>query len=301
LNANAIYQPGARRRTLQHTRLWLPASITVVLILILGAPLTAYAAPGDLDPTFSGDGEQTTDFAGGLDRAYGIAVQTDGKIVVAGSSVSAAGDTDFALARYNANGNLDNNFDGDGKVTTDIGGLDNAIRAIALQPDGKIVVAGYADNSVTLWNFALARYNPDGSLDTSFSGDGKQALDFNLGYDLATALVIQADGKIVVGGSVDIFAGDNFGLMRFNADGSLDTSFSGDGMQSTDFGGDDGLGGLVLQANGRIVAADANPRWPQCHPGAKRDAPQHGHGDYRAGGHRHPHRLPGAIRRCAVR
>jgi uncharacterized delta-60 repeat protein len=198
---------------------------------------------------------QTTDFAGGIDRAYAIAVQADGKIVVGGVAASATGDLDFALARYNANGNLDNNFDADGKVTTDIGGLDNAIRALALQPDGKIVVAGYADNSVTLWNFALARYNPDGSLDTSFSGDGKVALDFNLGYDEAADVVIQSDGKIVVGGSVDLFSAENFGLMRFNSDGTLDTSFSGDGMQTTDFGSEDSLSGLALQANGRIVAA----------------------------------------------
>jgi uncharacterized delta-60 repeat protein len=255
LNLNNTYRIDGRRRALPRTPLALLTSVVMVLLLALSQPLLTYAAPGDIDPTFSGDGEQTTDFFGGIDRAYAVAVQADGKIVAAGYAVTASGEDDFALARYNANGNLDDNFDGDGKVTTDVGGLDDVARAIAIQPDGKIVVAGYADNTVTRLNFALARYNPDGSLDTSFSGDGKVAFDFNLGFDQATAVVIQSDGKIVAGGSVDMFAGDNFGLMRFNSDGTLDTNFSGDGMQTTDFGGDDGLGGLTVQANGRIVAA----------------------------------------------
>ena len=255
MNANNTDRTGVRRPTLPRTTLGLLTSVAVVLLLALSQPLLTYAAAGDIDPTFSGDGEQTTDFSGGIDRVYALAIQADGKIVAAGSATSSAGDTDFALARYNANGNLDDNFDGDGKVTTDFGGLDDGIRAIAIQADGKIVVAGYADNSVTHWNFAVARYNPDGSPDTSFSGDGRNALDFNLGYDLASDLVIQTDGKILLGGSVDLFSGEDFGLMRFNGDGTLDTTFSGDGQQTTDFGSNDGLSGLALQANGRIVVA----------------------------------------------
>ena len=149
----------------------------------------AVAAPGDLDVSFSGDGKQTTDF-GGSDLAAAVAVQADGKIVVAGSS-----DGNFALARYGVDGALDPSFSGDGLVTTDIGGTDDG-QGVAIQPDGKIVVAGGSEG-----NFALARYTTGGGLDPSFSGDGKQTTDFGL-EDRATAVALQADGRIVVGGIV---------------------------------------------------------------------------------------------------
>ena len=124
------------------------------------------AAPGDLDVSFSGDGKQTTDF-GGSDAAAAVAVQADGKIVVAGSSGG-----NFALARYGADGTLDPSFSGDGLVTTDLGGTDDG-QGVAIQADGKIVVAGGSGG-----NFALARYTAGGVLDTSFSGDGMQTTDF---------------------------------------------------------------------------------------------------------------------------
>jgi uncharacterized delta-60 repeat protein len=222
--------------------------------MVIGQPLTALAAPGDLDTSFSGDGKQTTDFFGASDGANAVAVQADGKIVAAGYTVTTDAGRDFAIARYNSGGALDDNFDGDGKVTIDFFGLDDVINAIAIQPDGKIVVAGYAENSVTLYNFAVARLNPDGSRDSSFSTNGTQTLDFDLGMDIATSVAIQSDEKIVLGGTVDLFSDEDFGLMRFMPDGSLDTTFSGDGKQRTDFGTDSGIGGITLQANNRVVA-----------------------------------------------
>ena len=222
-------------------------------------------------------------------EAHGVAIQADGKIVVAGQSSS--GSDDFALARYNPNGSLDTSFSGDGKQTTDFGRLAtrrtawrsratarssrSASRreptattspspattrtarstrpspatasrrptsaaptrrtAVALQADGKIVAVGIARRHRRL-DFALARYNPNGSLDTTFSGDGKQTTDFGGGVDEATAVAIQADGKIVAVGTRRRRGGD-FALARYNPNGSLDTSFSGDGKQTTDFGG----------------------------------------------------------------
>ncbi len=171
-------------------------------------------APGDLDVTFSVDGKQTTDF-GGSDLASAVAVQADGKLVVAGSS-----DGNFALARYAVDGALDPSFSGDGLVTTDLGGTDDG-QGVVIQTDGKIVVAGGSEE-----NFALARYTTGGGLDPSFSGDGVQTTDFGL-EDRATAVALQADGRIVVGG----IAGDDFALARYTTGGTLDPSFSGDGIR----------------------------------------------------------------------
>ena len=194
--------------------------------------------PGDLDVSFSGDGKQTTDF-GGSDAATAVAVQADGKILVAGSS-----DGNFALARYGADGAPDPSFSGDGLVTTDLGGPDTA-QDVAIQADGKIVVAGSSGG-----NFALARYTAAGGLDTSFSGDGLQTTDFGAAAG-ATAVAIQGDGRIVVGGA----SGGDFALARYDAQGALDTSFSGDGKQTTDFGGSDSANDVAIAANGAIVAA----------------------------------------------
>jgi uncharacterized delta-60 repeat protein len=134
--------------------------------VVLASP--AVAAAGDLDTSFDANGKVTTDF-GGFDGAAEVAIQPGGKIVAAGS---AAGD--FALARYNRDGSLDASFDGDGKVTTDFGGVFEAASAVAIQRDGKIVVAG---STGAVDDFALARYNRDGSLDTRFDGDGKVTTD----------------------------------------------------------------------------------------------------------------------------
>jgi uncharacterized delta-60 repeat protein len=212
--------------------------------------LARYNSNGSLDTTFSGDGKQTTDF-GGFDRATGVAVQGDGKIVVVGGGAfDGGGNPDFAIARYNPNGSLDTTFSGDGKQTTDFGGFDDAT-AVALQSNGRIVaVGGGVGTEVSAPAFALARYNSNGSLDTSFSGDGKQTTGFG---DIANGVALQANGKIVAVGH----AGQDFGLARYNANGSLDTTFSGDGLQTTAFGlgADDQANGVALQGDGKIVAA----------------------------------------------
>ena len=205
--------------------------------------LARYNRDGSLDTDFGGDGNVTTDF-GGSDGAEGVAVQPDGKIVAAGG-----GAADFALARYNRDGSLDTSFHGDGKVTTDFGGLDAAV-GVAIQPNGRIVAAGFAAGSA---DFALARYNRDGSLDTSFDGDGMVTTDFGGSmFEAAAGVAIQPDGRIVAAG----FTQSDFALARYNRDGSLDTSFDGDGKVTTDFGGTDfAFGGLAIQPDGRIVAA----------------------------------------------
>jgi uncharacterized delta-60 repeat protein len=209
--------------------------------------LARYNPNGTLDTSFSGDGKQTTDF-GASDGASGVAVQADGRIVTVGFAISEAGEADFALARYNPNGNLDTAFSGDGTRRTDFGGGSDQANGVALQANGKIVAVGVGGSGSG--SFAIARYNSNGSLDTSFSGDGKRWADFADGGE-ATGVVLQANGKIVsVGGDGNY----EFALARFNPNGSLDTTFSGDGKQTTDFGGEDEAKAVALQAGGKLIA-----------------------------------------------
>jgi uncharacterized delta-60 repeat protein len=210
-----------------------------------------YNTNGSPDSTFSNDGKLITDF-GARDEAVSIAVQPDGKIVVAGNS-----DTQFAIARYNTDGGLDNTFSGDGKLLVSLGFAD-ACTSVALQSDGKIVAAGYSyiDANYDSSEFAIARFNPDGTPDNTFNGTGKQMTNFGDYTDFASSLAIQKDGKIVVAGSSNLNNSDNFSLARYNTDGSPDTTFSHDGKQNNTFGPDDYFAeSLVIQNDGKIVVA----------------------------------------------
>src|SRR5687768_16600132 len=218
--------------------------------------LTRYNVDGSLDNTFSGDGKLLTNF-GGDDAAFDIAVQSNGKIIAAGQKFNSTnGLDDVALARYNSNGTLDTTFSGDGKVVTDFGGADNGSwGGLAIQSNGKIVVAGYM-YSGTDYNFAVYRYNSNGTLDTTFSGDGIAIGNFGLGrQDYSTDLVLQSDGKIVIAGRTGDANGNNnnFAIVRLNPNGTADPTFSGDGRVTTNFGADDYAVGVALQADGKIV------------------------------------------------
>src|SRR5437870_3563768 len=165
------------------------------LLLVLSFAHSVDAGPGDLDPSFGAGGQVLTDFGGG-DGARALALQADGRIVVAGRSCPST--WRFALARHDADGTLDPSFGGGGRVLTNFAGRDEA-SALALQSDGKIVVAGFS-GAGGRQDFAVARYNPDGSLDPSFGSGGRVLTDFG-GDDEASALALQSDGKIVVAGS----------------------------------------------------------------------------------------------------
>jgi uncharacterized delta-60 repeat protein len=206
--------------------------------------LARYEAAGTLDLTFGTAGLVTTDFGGSVDRAFAMALQPDGKLVVAGDS-----DANFALARYNSNGSLDASFGSGGKVITTFGGTDQA-SAVILQPDGKIVVAGQTDTGISI-DFALARYMPDGSLDGAFGSGGRVTTNFTgTPDDLGSAVALQSDGKIVVGGT----SNDNFALARYTPEGILDSTFGTAGTVTTNLGGTDQLHALALQPDGAIVA-----------------------------------------------
>ena len=188
--------------------------------------LARYNSDGTLDATFGGDGKVMTDFTAHDDAASGVAIQADGKIVVVGMAGegqvkdrSASRwvrwrplDAKFALARYNSDGTLDATFGGDGKVMTDVTAYVDGASGVAIQADGKIVAAGVAADQANHHiypRFALARYNSDGSLDTTFGGDGKVMTQFSAGPEdvrrrlgsAASGVAIQADGKVVVVGS----------------------------------------------------------------------------------------------------
>ncbi|MFN0140830.1 MAG: delta-60 repeat domain-containing protein [Pyrinomonadaceae bacterium] len=216
--------------------------------------LVRYNPDGSLDTSFDGDGKVTTQALSSSSVANAVAIQTDGKIVAVGGSF-ASSSYDFALVRYNTDASLDSSFGIGGKVATQIStGFDNA-SAIAIQSDGKLVVAGYSSRG--LYNdFALARYNTDGSLDTTFDGDGTVTTPVLNTSDQAYAVAIQSDSKIIaVGAAYNGLSSDDFALVRYNTDGSLDTSFDGDGKVTTHFFGDDHARGVAVQTDGKIVVA----------------------------------------------
>jgi uncharacterized delta-60 repeat protein len=220
---------------------------------ILGASnicIARYNTDGSPDTSFSGDGELITQFGGTFAGANDVAIQADGKIVIVGVSVS--GDNgSFGVARFNTDGSFDTSFSSDGRLTTDFGSGGEGASAMAIQADGKIVVAGNSNGDI-----ALARYNANGSLDTSFSSDGKLTTAVGSSSDVASDVAIQADGKIVVAGASYDGSNNDFAIIRYNANGSLDTSFSGDGKLTTDIGSFDNTAyGVAIQVDGKIVAA----------------------------------------------
>ena len=223
---------------------------------------------GSLDPSFDGDGLVTLSFTTpGNDVGLGIAVQADGKIVVVGTSNSGSGDSDFAVARFNDDGSLDNTFDVDGRVTTSFSGGDDVGSGIAVQADGKIVVVGTSDDGSGDSDFAVARFTVNGSLDPSFSGDGRVTLSFTAGDDVGSGIAVQSDGKIVVVGTTDDLSNTWFAVARFTVNGSLDPSFAGDGtvISRSSKNGDDMGSGNAVQSDDRTVVVgssdDGSGKW----------------------------------------
>jgi uncharacterized delta-60 repeat protein len=226
--------------------------------------LARYNPDGSLDTSFGTGGQVTTDFSGHEDDAYSVLIQSDGKIVLVGSANSTTNYYDFAAARYLSNGTLDTTFGTGGIVTTDFGAHDLDIAySAALQSDGKIVAAGTTVfNNGGSEDFALARYNANGTLDTTFRRTGLLKIDFGRVLQNAYQVLIQTDGKIVTIGypNSEDSTGD-FLLARCNPNGSLDQTFGTGGKVSTSFGNlNDGANGGVLQPDGKIIAVGFTPR-----------------------------------------
>jgi len=252
---------------------------TVSLLTALFLPSVS-ASAGDLDPSFGSSGKTTTTFFNQGDFSQAVATQPDGKLIAAGGAGIADGTDDFALARYNTDGSLDQTFGVGGKVTTDFFGHIDFANGVVIQPsDGKIVAVGVAVKPVTdhyETYYALARYQTNGLLDPAFGPGGKvttDVLNMNINQSssvvfvqAATSVRIQPDNKIVVaGGLIDTEAApgvtpaplSDFGLARYNVNGTLDTGFGAGGKTGRGFFSlsNDTATSLALQADGKIVAA----------------------------------------------
>jgi uncharacterized delta-60 repeat protein len=198
----------------------------VLASIVLGSGGTGEWA---LDSDFAGNGKSIADVVSGSDFAWDVAVQEDGKIVAAGQAFGNEFE-DFAVVRFNADGTLDATFGGDGIVTIPVGTSSDVAKAVAIDDDGKIVLAGTAfigGNQI-----AVVRLNTDGSLDTTFDGDGKATTNFVSNPSVGEGLVIQ-NGKILVVAS--ILEDQSVGVVRFNTDGSIDPTFGVGGKKIVDF------------------------------------------------------------------
>ncbi len=212
---------------------------------------------GTADSSFGSSGISTADYAQYFDAAYAVTRLDDGKLVLAGTVGVSPTESDFALARFSANGTLDATFGTGGWATVDLGGSDEQAFGLIRQADGKFVIAGYTNSGGT-YQTAFVRFNPDGTLDTTFGTGGSTKLDFGSGtQSVAYALAQQSDGKLVASGTAFLDGGAvDVAIARISADGVPDPSFDGDGMVTIDVGDAvDEAFALAIQPDAAIVVA----------------------------------------------
>ncbi len=229
-------------------------------ILVLGSVLVRYNTDGTVDTSFGSSGQVTTNFF-----KKNLVVQPDQKIIIVGQSATFTGVTGggFVVARLNPNGTPDGTFGVGGQVTTIVNSSSgNSAEAAAVQNDGKIVVVGQT-SGLSPSDFALVRYNSDGTIDNNFGSNGIVITDVG-SLDNAQSIVIQPDGKIVIGGDSSVTVLTDFALVRYNPDGSLDNSFGTSGKVTTNFGQNrlHTLARLLLLPNGKIIAVGGLDRFP---------------------------------------
>ena len=238
---------GANAVAIQPDGKIIAAGFTIATLGGTGAfALARFETNGTLDASFDGDGRVVTTFAAGGADAKAVMLQSDGRIVAAGSR---------NLARYLANGTLDGTFGTGGRVLVNANSI--SIEAAALQSDGKIVFAG-AGLPAGGFNvdFAVGRIDAAGFLDPTFDTDGRNFIDLGHNQDRVYSIALRPDGKIILAGGSGIADDAAFGLARFNANGTIDTTFSEDGIVKTDFpNGSDVANDVAIQADGKIVAA----------------------------------------------
>jgi uncharacterized delta-60 repeat protein len=221
------------------------------------APYWQFPVPGSLDTTFGTGGEVTTNFGSDFDYAAALILDNSDRLVVAGGRFNGS-NMDFALARYTANGTLDTTFGTGGIITTDIGSSNDIAKALILDSSNRLVVAGEFDNSTNGSNhrFALVRYNADGSLDTTFGTGGKVTTDVSSSYDYVGALILDQNNRLVVAGDINVGHNVDVTLVRYNTDGTLDSTFGTGGIVTTGFGTIiDSANAMILDNNNRLVIA----------------------------------------------
>ena len=235
--------------TLRH----LPHAAALLTLGALLIPHPAVTAPTDLDLTFGKKGKVSTDLGKGESYANDVVVLSDGKIVAGGTGrLKGRFASDFALARYTADGKIDKTFGTKGVLITPVG-TQGQISALALQTDGKLVAAGVADvGNVT--QIAVARYNADGTLDPTFSGDGIVTTPAGDTAALAYDVAIDGNGNIVVVGIADTGGDFDVATARYTSAGALDTTFSDDGIDVLQLGPADDFGkSVAIQSDNKIV------------------------------------------------
>ena len=210
--------------------------------------LVRFNTDGSLDTSFGGgDGIASSGVNG---SAKDVALQIDGKFLVAAD----LSNSNFNLMRFNSDGALDTSFGGgSGYVSTDLAGGNDRADSLTIQSDGKVLLSGFGFNGIS-FDFAVVRYNTNGSLDTSFNGTGKVLTDFGANSsDTGNEVRMQADGKIVVAGWSNTGGTNDFAIVRYNVNGSLDTGFGSGGKVTINLGGSDFAEGLTIQADGKIL------------------------------------------------
>jgi len=240
-----------------------PLHRTTVLLVLAASivpPTPASAAPDALDASFGNGGTVVTDVGhGAFDTAYAVALQQNGKLVVAGTAETSSGER-FCVLRYRPNGALDPTFGGDGRVMTSFGGSFQQARDVAIQ-NGKVVVTGTANVDGRL-AFALARYRADGSLDPAFGNGGRVlAHATSDSMDSASALLVLPGGGLVVAGSTlsSTSTPSDFAVARFDPSGAIVPGFGTDGFATVDFSGRDDHGAAVaLTPGGNVVVGGAS-------------------------------------------
>ena len=227
--------------------------------------LARYSPDGTLDDTFGEDGKVTTNLTSGRDIAFDLEIQSDGRIVAVGRAGGAGGR--FAAVRYETDGSLDDTFGGDGIVTTNFTPSDDFASGIAIQDDDRLVVVGRARQASDVESHprdsaaALVRYLTDGTLDETFSLDGRIMANLTPGRDHALDVVATPDAKIVIVGRSGR-EGGRFAIVRYMAHGTRDAAFGdGDGEVFVNFASyDDWASSVALQGDGGIIVAGTASR-----------------------------------------
>lgn len=232
--------------------------------------LAKYNPGGSLNTNFGTNGMVITDFGGTLYEDATLAIQDDGKILLAGTHETTQENYDLVLLRFNADGSTDTGFGNNGTIITDFitgdGGGVTGAKGIVLQPDQKIIVFGYTNNSPVGGgflnrDFAVARYNPDGSADTTFGTNGECVVDITgieVGIgpksDTANSLILEPDGKLIIAGYTQLTGVDNnLSMIRLQPDGNLDNTFGTNGKMTHDFGARDRTFSLMRTPDSKYI------------------------------------------------
>jgi uncharacterized delta-60 repeat protein len=231
------------------------ALLLLGFVLLVQAARRATAVPSDVDWDFGEGGVAVTDL-GGADAAYAAAVGPDGTIVSAGTSDARGEKFNLVVARHDARGQLDATFGEGGVAFTDLGGTDVAY-ALAVQPDGRVVVAGVSDRGDAR-ELVLLRYTNAGELDPDFGSNGVVRISIGLDYPVSLAVALAPDGSIFLAGHVPGEDGYRLQLMRFTAGGSRDTAFGDGGVVTLPFAGAEGALALTIAVDGAPVIAGSS-------------------------------------------